>query len=143
MEKKKAEYLLAAVTLLILMGFVSLGLGNTSVDETIGKCVIETASCLLGSLYLTFLLSRFREKEWKEKRSKKAIRFLSLCGIGLFAGRQLSRFLYWICARNGKQGMGFAFSIISDLVWFVLIYMMMPRILKKKEGDETEAEEYV
>lgn len=126
MKKMVKWYLLWAVLLVLFTGVLSMciGMGNFLSEET-GKNVIEISASILGSIYLMFFLGRWKEKEWKQRRSKAEIKTNFVLGIILFICRMISRLVFYMFPPM-IQGIGYFTTLFIDLICIILLYSQIP-----------------
>lgn len=127
-------YILWAALMCLFTGLLSLCLvaGGVLQGES-GKDVIETVSSLLGSIYVVFILGRFKEKEWKRKRELKKIISGLAYGAVLFVSRMISRAVFYLFP-EGTKGTGFFTALMIDLICIILLYSQLPGGRKEGEG---------
>lgn len=128
-------YILWAGFNILFMGFISLCLGrqNFILGET-GKNIVEALSSLLGSIYISFLLGRWKEKEWKLKRTPEEIKMNFIFGMALFICRIISRLVFSLFP-EGIKGIGYFTVLMIDLICMILIYYQLPDGGRKEEGN--------
>ncbi|MBP3459869.1 MAG: hypothetical protein J6K58_11735 [Lachnospiraceae bacterium] len=133
MRKITKWYVLGGSLLILLTGAVSmtLGMGGFFRDE-INKTITETTSSFLGSIYLAFLLGRFRKKEWEHKKTAQEIKTYILFGLLLFSLRSISRLVFCAFDKAGQELLGYLLSTATDLLCLIFIYIKMPA---KEEGE--------
>lgn len=141
-EKKRAEkspgwlipacYVIWAALTILLTGLISLCLGmNDSLSGERGKIIVEILSSFLGSIYVAFLLGRWKEKEWKEKRTLREIKTGLLFGTALFTCRMAGRLVFSMFPA-GARGAGYFTALMTDLICLIFLYSRMT--LGRKEG---------
>ena len=129
-------YILWAGFNILFMGFISLCLGRQDfISGETGKNIVEAFSSLLGSIYISFLLGRWKEKEWKLKRTTEEIKINFISGMALFICRIISRLVFSLFP-EGIKSIGYFTVLIIDLVCMILIYSQLPSGIRKEEGED-------
>lgn len=133
----KTAYILALPCLILLTGILAmfLGMGNFFSEEA-DKNIIETLSTLIGSIYLSFLLGRFRRKDWKNGYTKKERAFYFGAGCGLAAARYLSRLIWMLLEYRGYSHAAYIGAILTDLSALLALWHLMPA--SEKEAAEND-----
>lgn len=130
--KIPAYYILWAFLFILLTGLIALCLGmNGSISGETGKNIVEILSSLLGSIYISFLLGRWKEKEWTTRRTPGEIKTGLIFGMVLFICRIISRLVFSLFPEEVK-GIGYFTVLMIDLICIILIYSQMPA--GRKEG---------
>lgn len=134
--KIPACYVLWAVLTVLFTALISLCLGmNGSVSGETGKKIVEILSSLLGSIYISFLLGRCKEREWKERRTTGEIKAGFFYGIALFICRIISRLVFSLFP-EGARGVGYFTVLMIDLICIIFIYFQMPAGGKEEESHD-------
>lgn len=119
-------YVLWAALAVLFTGLIALCLGmNGSVSGETGKTIVEILSSLLGSIYVSFLLGRWKEREWKERRTPGEIKAGLFFGVALFICRIISRLAFSLFP-EGARGVGYFTVLMIDLICIIFIYSRMP-----------------
>ncbi len=119
-------YVLWAALSVLFTGLIALCLGmNGSVSGETGKTIVEILSSLLGSIYVSFLLGRWKEREWKERRTPGEIKAGLFFGVALFICRIISRLAFSLFP-EGARGVGYFTVLLIDLICIIFIYFQMP-----------------
>lgn len=130
--KIPACYILWAFLSVLFTGLIALCLGMTGlVSGETGKNIVEILSSLLGSIYISFLLGRWKEKEWTIRRTPGEIKTGLIFGMVLFICRIISRLVFSLFP-EGVKGIGYFTVLMIDLICIILIYSQMPA--DRKEG---------
>lgn len=133
----KVTYALAAPCLVLLTGLTAMLLGMADLfSEEAGKYLTEALSTLLGSIYLTFLLGRFRRKDWETKRTGKERLLYAAMGTGLATARYLSRLLWILIKQKGSLHGAYISTILFDILALGTLWFLMPGT--GKEASENE-----
>lgn len=126
-------YILWAVLSILFTGLISLCIGVSGfLSGETGKSTVEIFSSLLGSIYLSFLLGRFKEKEWERRRSREEIKTSLSFGMILFVCRIISRLVFSLFP-EGVREIGYFTVLIMDLICIILLYSQIPA--GRKEGE--------
>lgn len=128
----KTVYALTAPCLVLLTGLFAMILGMTDLfmEET-NKNITETFSTLIGSIYLSFLLGRFRKKNWKTGCTGKERTFYTAMGTGLAVARYLSRLLWILIEQKGSIHAAYISAILLDILALGALWFLMPASLKE------------
>lgn len=119
-------YILWAVLTVLFTGLISLCLGmQSSISGETGKNIVEILSSLLGSIYVSFLLGRWKEKEWTMRRTPEEIKINLIFGMVLFICRIVSRLAFSLFPQ-GIKGVGYLAVLIIDLICIIFIYSKLP-----------------
>lgn len=131
--KIPAGYILWAFLSVLFTGLIALCMGmNGSVSGETGKNIVEILSSLLGSIYISFLLGRWKEKEWTIRRTPGEIKMGLIFGMVLFICRIISRLVFSLFP-EGVKGIGYFTVLMIDLICLILIYSQLPAG-RKEEG---------
>lgn len=134
--KIPACYVLWAVLTVLFTALISLCLGmNGSVPGERGKTTVEILSSLLGSIYISFLLGRWKDKEWEVKRTPGQIKAGLMSGTALFICRLVSRLVFSLFQEEVK-GVGYLTVLMIDLICMILIYSQLPAGGKEEESHD-------
>lgn len=134
--KIPACYVLWAVLTVLFTALISLCLGmNGSVPGERGKTTVEILSSLLGSIYISFLLGRWKDKEWEVKRTPGQIKAGLMFGTALFICRMVSRLVFSLFQEEVK-GVGYLTVLMIDLICMILIYSQLPAGGKEEESHD-------
>lgn len=134
--KIPACYILWAVLTVLFTALISLCLGmNGSVSGERGKTTVEILSSLLGSIYISFLLGRWKDKEWEVKRTPGQIKAGLMSGTALFICRMVSRLVFSLFQEEVK-GIGYLTVLMIDLICIILIYSQLPAGGKEEESHD-------
>lgn len=134
--KIPACYVLWAVLTVLFTALISLCLGiNGSVSGERGKTIVEILSSLLGSIYISFLLGRWKDKEWEVKRTLGQIKAGLMFGMALFICRMVSRLVFSLFQEEVK-GVGYLTVLMIDLICIILIYSQLPAGGKEEESHD-------
>lgn len=134
--KIPACYVLWAVLTVLFTALISLILGmNGSVSGERGKTTVEILSSLLGSIYISFLLGRWKDKEWEVKRTPGQIKAGLMFGTALFICRMVSRLVFSLFQEEVK-GVGYLTVLMIDLICIILIYSQLPAGGKEEESHD-------
>lgn len=135
MKKTITIYALTAAGLILITGLFALVLGITDLfSQETAKYITEAVSSVAGSIYLSFLLGRIRQREWENKRTKKERLIYTAAGLGLAAARTVSRLTWTVIYRMGRPGMAYVLCIILDLLAVTCLWFLVPGC--KKEVSE-------
>ncbi len=131
-----ACYILWAVLTILFTALISLCLGiSGSVPGETGKTIVEILSSLLGSIYISFLLGRWKDKEWEVKRTPGQIKAGLMFGTALFICRMVSRLVFSLFQEEVK-GVGYLTVLMIDLICIILIYSQLPAGGKEEESHD-------
>lgn len=134
--KIPACYVLWAVLTVLFTALISLCLGmNDSVPGERGKTTVEILSSILGSIYISFLLGRWKDKEWEVKRTPGQIKAGLMFGMALFICRMVSRLVFSLFQEEVK-GIGYLTVLMIDLICIILIYSQLPAGGKEEESHD-------
>lgn len=129
-------YALWATLSVLFTGLIALCLGmNGSVSGEKGKIIVEILSSLLGSIYISFLLGRWKEREWKERRTPGEIKAGLFFGMVLFVCRIISRLVFSLFP-EGARGVGYFTVLMIDLICIIFIYLQLPTGGKEVESHD-------